>query len=70
MDKITEEQREQRKREQLKKAKRKYQQKLRRLTVTLYPADADIQRHIEEREARGLGYAEYIRQLIREDMSK
>lgn len=53
-----------------KRAKRKYQSKLKILTVTLYGTDADIASHIDNVvEERG-GYAEYIRELIRADMER
>lgn len=53
-----------------KRARAKYEKKNRRLVVTLYPADADIKKHIERLESRGFGYAEYIRSLIRRDIGK
>ena len=49
-----------------KRAKVKYQSKLKRLVVTLYPKDTDISDWINQKG----GYSVYIRELIREDMAK
>lgn len=42
----------------------------RRLVVNLYESDADIKARIEKIESMGLGYQEYIRELIRHDITK
>ena len=51
-----------------KRARKRYEQKQRRLVVTLYPSDAEIEARIRKIESMGLGYAEYIRELIRHDL--
>ena len=51
-----------------KRARKRYEQKQRRLVVTLYPSDAEIEARIRKIESMGLGYAEYIRELIRQDL--
>lgn len=51
-----------------KRARRKYERNQRRLVITLYPSDAEIEARIEKIESLGLGYAEYIRELIRHDI--
>ena len=50
------------------KARAAYEKKQRRLVVTLYDQDDDIKARIEKIEGMGLGYAEYIRELIRHDI--
>lgn len=50
------------------KARAAYEKKQRRLVVTLYDQDDDIKARIERIESMGLGYAEYIRGLIRQDL--
>ena len=47
-------------------AKLKYQSKLRKLQVTLYPKDSDIAKWIDQKET----YSAYIRELIREDIAR
>lgn len=54
-----------RKREVQRKAKRKYKQKIRRLTVELYPTEQDIIYKIDSVPQ----YATYIKGLIRADIS-
>lgn len=54
-----------RKREVQRKAKRKYKQKIRRLTVELYPTEQDIIDKIDSVPQ----YATYIKGLIRADIS-
>lgn len=54
-----------RKREVQRKAKRKYKQKIRRLTVELYPTEQDIIEKIDSVPQ----YATYIKGLIRADIS-
>lgn len=54
-----------RKREVQRKAKRKYKQKIRRLTVELYPTEQDIIDKIDIVPQ----YATYIKGLIRADIS-
>lgn len=54
-----------RKREVQRKAKRKYKQKIRRLTVELYPTEQDIIDKIDSVTQ----YATYIKGLIRADIS-
>lgn len=56
---------EERKREVQRKAKRKYKQKIRRLTVELYPTEQDIIEKIDSVPQ----YATYIKGLIRADIS-
>lgn len=56
---------EERKREVQRKAKRKYKQKIRRLTVDLYPTEQDIIEKIDSVPQ----YATYIKGLIRADIS-
>lgn len=53
-----------------KRAKRNYQRKLKKILVTLYPADQDIADRLEKVKERGLTEIEYIRELIREDMTR
>lgn len=53
--------------EALNRAKRKYKaDKVRTLTIDLYPTDGDIVAHL----AKVGPYATYIKNLIREDMKK
>lgn len=53
------------------KAKRReYERGLKRVLVTLYPADEDIAERLDKVKEKGLGHAEYIRELIREDMTR
>ena len=53
-----------------KKARRNYERKLKRIMVTLYPADQDIIDRLSKVNAHGLSDVEYIRELIREDMTR
>lgn len=49
-----------------KRAKKKYRDKGKRLTVDFYPSEADLIEHLEKQEKKQT----YIKNLIREDMKK
>lgn len=52
--------------EALKRAKKKYLAKGKRLTIDFYPSEADLIEHIEKQEKKQT----YIKELIRKDMKK
>ena len=49
-----------------KKASKKYKEKLKRITIDFYPADAELWEHIQKQPQKQT----YIRNLIRADMEK
>lgn len=49
-----------------KRAKKKYRDKGKRITVEFYPSEADLIEHLEKREQK----KSYIKALIRADMEK
>lgn len=49
-----------------KKAKAKYQQKVKRISIDFYPTEADLIEHIEKQPKKHT----YIKNLIREDIKK
>ena len=53
--------------EKQKRARVAYQSTLKKLQITLYPKDADIEEHINR---LGGEYSAYIRELIRRDMER
>ena len=53
-----------------KERRRAYERGLKRVLVTLYPADGDIAERLDKVKEKGLGHTEYIRELIREDMTR
>lgn len=53
--------------EKQKRAKVAYQSTQRKLQISLYPKDADIEEHIDR---LGGKYSAYIRELIRRDMKE
>ena len=48
------------------KAKRAYKSKIKRVTIELYPTDSAIKEHLQQQE----NVSGYIKQLIRDNMSK
>lgn len=53
-----------------KAARRNYENSIKRVTVSLSKADSDLAERLDKVKANGLGHAEYIRELIREDMRR
>ncbi len=51
-------------------AKKRYQQKVEKTYIDLYPTDEDIKSRFVERQTQGEGKATYIKRLIREDIKK
>lgn len=49
-----------------KRAKKKYRDKGKRLTIDFYPSEADLIEHVEKQQYKQT----YIKDLIREDMNK
>ena len=49
-----------------KRAKAKYQSKVKRLTIDFYPPEADLLEHIEKQPKKQT----YIKDLVRRDMNK
>lgn len=49
-----------------KKAVKKYKEKVKRMTVEFYPAEADLYEHIQRQPKKQT----YIKDLIRADMNK
>lgn len=49
-----------------KKASKKYKEKLKRITVDFYPADAELWEHIQKQAKKQT----YIKDLIRADIEK
>ena len=53
-----------------KRARRTYENSTKRVTVAFSKADADLAERLDRVKEKGLGHAEYIRELIREDMQR
>ena len=49
-----------------KRAKEKYQAKVKRITIDFYPTEADLWEHMQAQENK----QGYIKELIRQDMKK
>lgn len=49
-----------------KKASKKYKEKLKRITIDFYPADAEVWEHIQKQAKKQT----YIKDLIRADIEK
>jgi hypothetical protein len=52
--------------EAMKRAKAKYQAKVKRITTDFYPTEADLWEHISKQENK----QGYIKELVRRDMNK
>lgn len=54
----------------VRKAKKKYKDKIIILQIELYPTEDDIKHQIAERQLSGEAKATYIKRLIREDIKQ
>lgn len=54
----------------VRRAKKKYKEKIEVLRVELYPTDEDIKKRLAERSESGEAKATYIKRLVREDIKR
>ena len=52
------------------KARANYRKKLKRVQFDVYPTETDIQKKLDELKEKGVPVAAYIKNLIRQDITK
>ena len=52
------------------KARANYRKKLKRVQFDVYPTETDIQKKLDELKEQGVPVAAYIKNLIRQDITK